>query len=283
MRNMQTGKSRRMVLFMAVTGISVFLYASCSTTPSEYRGSLSDAMDKAKDDHEGDRSVPDGTREPDNPWQEEPRKKVPGRQPAGGNGSYEEPSDTDTGYAPSTAGPTDFWVGFRGGNGLSPNNEMEPLSDGEIFAGGEASPAFEFDVFAGYKAVRAVSGSSLDESIEDSLLFLKAGFEGRFSPLPDLRFMSPYLSAGIGGFYMGWNFRNALTAGDETISSDSVTGLLMNVGVGVYPVKLDRFRLGVSLVPETCLFGPVTGEGFDNDYFDAFNSVKVMVEIAVKF
>jgi len=265
-------KTRESVFFLAALCIVAVFLSSCSTTPTEYRGSLSDAMDKSKDDHEGDRSVPDGTREP----------AYPERQPSGGNSPYDEPSDTGA-YPASTAGPSDFWLGFRGGNGLYRDNSMEPLSDGDVLAGAEASPRLEFDLYAGYKAARAVAGSSLDESIKDPLLFLKAGIEGRVSPFPDWLFMSPYLSAGMGGFYMGWNFRNALTAGDETITTDSVTGFLMHVGAGIYPVRLDRFRLGVSIVPETCLFGPVTNEGFDNDYFGSFNSVKVMVEIAVKF
>ncbi len=254
--------------------VFALLLVSCTTTPSTYRGSLSDAMDKAKDDHEGDRTVPDGTREPDYPRQDVPDRRNPRQQP-----SQPEPVPVPV----SLGEPSAIWLGFRGGNALDPDHDMEPLSDGDIFIGGDASDNLELDLYAGFKAVRPVAGSSLDESVTDSLLFLNAGFEARYSPFPEWIFMSPYLSAGMGGFYMGWNFRNALTAGSETITSDSVTGFLMHVGAGIYPVKLDRFRLGISIVPETCLFGPVTGEGFDNDYFSAFNSVKVIAEIAVKF
>jgi len=262
---------RGKVLSAATLFACFFLIVSCSTTPSRYRGSLSDAMDKAKDDHEGDRSVPDDRLKPDYPRRDAPDR----RDPVGPADSAPLPLYTE--------GPSDFWLGFRGGNGLGPDRDIEPLSDGDIFAGGEASPNFEFDLYAGFKAAQAVDGSSLDERIKDPLLFLKAGVEGRYSPFPDWLFMSPYVSAGMGGFYMGWNFRNALTAGSETITSDSVTGLLLNVGAGIYPLRLERFRLGIGIVPEVCLFGPVTGEGFDNDYFDAFSSVKVIAEIAVKF
>jgi hypothetical protein len=246
------------------------LAVSCSTEPTHYRGSLSDAMDKSRDDYEGDRSVPDIPRPTE--------QKYPGEQQVYGTTQYPEsyPSEGDS-YE-----PTEFWLGLRGGNGYYDSRDMEPLADGDIMAGGEVSSNLEVDLFAGFKVTRAVAGSALDESVKDSQLFLKAGLEGRYSPLPGWPVFSPYLSAGLGAFFMGWNFRNALSAGDDIITSDSITGLMVSVGAGMYLLRLEHFRVGISVQPEMYLFGLVTAEGFDNDYFDYYDAIKYVAEIAVK-
>jgi len=246
------------------------LSVSCSSTPAHYRGSLSDAMDKSRDDYEGDRTVPDA--------QHAPAYQQPEAYPA-----YVYYGSAEAVPMPGgPSGPSEFWIGIRGGNGYYSSRDMEPLADGDVIAGGEAAPNIELDLYAGFRVNRAVADSSLDASVKDPLLFLKAGIEGRYAPFPDLPVLSPYLSAGMGGFYMGWNFRNPLPS-DYTITSDSVGGFLMTVGAGVYLVHLDRFRIGIGIRPELYLFGMVTGEGFDNDYFDYFDAITVNGEIAFKF
>ncbi len=258
------------IALCSVALILVAIVVSCSTTPTHYRGSLSDAMDKSKDDYEGDRTVPD--------WQRAPEYAPPPQYPADDyHGSTETVSDGD-----DASGPSEFWIGFRGGNGYYDSRDMEPLADGDILAGGEVSPNLEVDLYAGFKVTRAVPGSSLDESVKDPQLFLKAGIEGRYSPLPEWPVFSPYLSAGMGTFFMGWNFRNALSSGTDIITSDSITGFMMSVGAGIYLLNLERFRIGIGVQPEMYLFGTVTTEGFDNDYFDYFDSIKIIAEIAVK-
>jgi hypothetical protein len=66
------------------------------------------------------------------------------------------------------------------------------------------------------------------------------------------------------------------------ITSDSIAGFMMSVGAGVYVVHLERFRLAIVVQPELYLFGTITGEGFDNDYFDYVDSIKIAAELAVK-
>ena len=245
-------------------------FFSCSTVPTHYRGSLSDAMDKSRDDYEGDRTVPDAQRAPAYPQ--------PERYPAYG---YYGPAETSP-EPGIPSGPSEFWIGIRGGNGYYASRDMEPLADGDIVAGGETTPNIELDLYAGFRVNKAVAGSALDASVKDPLLFLKAGVEGRYSPLPDWPVFSPYLSAGMAGFYMGWNFRNAVYSGYDTITSDSIGGVVMHVGAGIYLLRLERFRIGIAARPELYLFGMVTGEGFDNDYFDYFDSITVIAEMAVK-
>jgi|GEM_PF-3183653 len=259
------------VSFIAMAALALAsLSVSCSSTPTHYRGSLSDAMDKSRDVYEGDRTVPDEQRAPAFPQ--------PEAYPA-----YDYYGSAEAVPMPGgPTGPSEFWIGIRGGNGYYASRDMEPLADGDVIAGGEAAPNIELDLYAGFRVNRAVADSSLDASVKDPLLFLKAGIEGRYAPFPDWPVLSPYLSAGMGGFYMGWNFSNAVYSGYDTITSDSVGGFLMTVGAGVYLVHLDRFRIGIGVRPELYLFGMVTGEGFDNDYFDYFDTITVTGEIAIK-
>ncbi len=261
---------RRVFCLCMATLSFATLSVSCSSTPTRYRGSLSDAMDKSRDDYEGDRTVPDEPRAPTYPQ--------PESYPAY---DYSE-SATAAPMPDGASGPAEFWIGVRGGNGYYTSRDMEPLADGDVLAGGETAPNIELDLYAGFRVNRAVSSSSLDSSIKDPLLFLKAGIEGRYSPLPDWPVLSPYLSAGMGGFYMGWNFRTPLISGSDTITSDSIGGFLMHIGAGVYIVRLDRFRVGIGIRPELYLFGAVTGEGFDNDYFDYFDVITVNGELAIR-
>jgi hypothetical protein len=248
----------------------IALSVSCSSTPTHYRGSLSDAMDKSRDDYEGDRTVPDAQRAPAYPQ--------PEAYP-----SYDYYGSAEATSMPGgPSGPSEFWIGIRGGNGYYSSRDMEPLADGDVLGGGEVSPNLELNLYAGFRVNRAVAGSSLDASVKDPLLFLKAGIEGRYSPLPNWVTLSPYLSAGMGGFYMGWNFQNPLPSGYDTITSDSIGGLSMSVGAGIYLVRLERFRVAIGIRPELYLFGTVTGEGFDNDYFDYFDTITVTGEMAVK-
>lgn len=256
-------------LCVAVLAIAT-LSVSCSSTPTHYRGSLSDAMDKSRDDYEGDRTVPDAQRAP--------AYQQPEPYPA--NDYYRSAEAVP--MLGGASGPTEFWIGVRGGNGYYASRDMEPLADGDVLAGGEASANLEIDLYAGFRVNRAVAGSSLDASVKDPLLFLKAGIEGRYSPFPDWPLLCPYLSAGMGGFYMGWNYRNAITSGFDTITSDSIGGVVLHAGAGIYILRLERFRLGLAARPELYLFGMVTQEGFDNDYFDYFDAITLTAEIAVK-
>ncbi len=247
------------------------LLVSCTTTSNRDRGSLDDAMNKARDDAPGDRTVPDEPRYPDNGW---PRS----------DDTPDSPPDNNIVFsADMNAAPIKGWVGYRGGKALAPDQHIETSFDNDVFLNFPATRRFDFSLYAGFKTANPVKDSSLDASVKKSLVFLKAGLEVRFSPFPDFKFMSPYVFAGLGGYYMGWDFRNPVHSGTDTIESDAVGGTVLTAGAGVYLLNLENFRLGINIMPENYLFGPTTQQGFDNDYFTYFNTVKVMGEISIRF
>lgn len=256
------------------------LYTSCVSTPERSRGSLSGAMDTARDDNGADRSVPDYNRNPPPNSIPDPNERLPERP------SADSPGGNDKGSSGSVSAlsgePLRLWLGLRGANATASDHEIQTLGDCDIFIRGEVTPKVDITFYAGMKVANPVSDSDLDASAKDGLLFFKAGMEGQYMPFPDWKILSPYVFAGVGGYTMFWSFQNSLTAGGEIITGDSIGGMLLTVGAGIYPVNLDRFRIGVNVIPETYLFGPVTQEGFDNDYFTIFNTLKLSVEMSFR-
>jgi hypothetical protein len=246
--------------------LSVFLIlvlASCMTAPSDKdRGSLSDAMDKARDDYPEEREVPDEDKE--FPPEEEERQ---------------QPEEDDTGIAEQPAsfdGPVYF--GGRGGNAVYSYPYFEPYYDAELLLGYGVKHT-EVLLYGGYKAVTPKDDSEIKESIEEGVLILRGGVEGRYYPFPELQVFSPYALAQFGGLYMYWSFRNPLTAGADTIAADSVFGFMLGAGAGVNLINTDSFRLGGAFIPELFLFYSETQEGFENDVFDFYSTVRWAIEV----
>ena len=254
---------------LIVTCLAASLFAvSCSTTPERNRGSLEDAMEKARDDHEGSRRVPDRARPPD----------------------YESPPyrDTDDGEDPVSTAPSDggsdataVHFGLRGSSSVVRYGDLGSDWAADLVVSADVSHSLGAGAFVGIRSVEPVRGSSLDLSVDGNLYFLRAGIEATYLPVPELRVLCPYLTAGLGGFVMLWSFENAVIAGSERIDSDTLGGVLLFCGVGVYPYRGDRLRLSVGLIPELYLFGSVTNEGFDNDFFSPMTSVSVRAELSL--
>lgn len=269
------------LLWLSVALLSLAaMYTSCVSTPERSRGSLSDAMDTARDDNGADRSVPDNDRSSPPGSVPNPNERLPERPSANSpdgndNGSSDLTSSTST-------EPLRLWLGLRGANATAPDHEIKTLGDFDVFIRGEVTPKVDVTFYVGMKVANPVSGSDLDASVKNGLLFFKAGIEGQYMPFPGWKILSPYVFAGVGGYFMFWSFQNSLTAGGEIITGDSIGGMLLTVGAGIYPVNLDRFRIGVNVIPETYLFGSVTQEGFDNDYFSIFNTLKISVEMSFR-
>ncbi len=251
---------------------------SCETTSTRNRGSLSDAMEAARDDHEGDRDVPDERRDDGIFWHRD-RDRDRNR-----DRYRDDEAETDQGAA---VGPslefTDLTFGVRGGPSLADGSDIVTNSDGDIFVGASVGDRWVLDLYAGFKVAAPEEGSDLDASVRDPIVFLKAGAEGRFSPFPKAAYLSPYLLGGIGGYVMVWSFENPLESGGETIEDDSLGGLLLSAGVGIDLVRAKKFRAGIGLIGDSYLFGAVTSRGFTNDVFGYYNSARLVGEVAFRF
>ncbi len=254
---------------LAVAALCAFAM-SCTTSPYRNRGSLSDAMDKARDDHEGSRRVPDRARPPD--YDSPPYRGA-------GDGDYDGDNDVDSGSAGGGSGVSDVRYGIRGSTAILSYGDCGPDWSADFVVSASGEGALSGAVFVGLRSVEPKAGSDLDLSVDGNLYFLRAGVEATYLPIPEMRVFCPYLTGGLGGFLMLWEYENTIIAGSERIDSDTLGGVLLFCGVGVYPYRGERLRLSVGLTPEVYFFGSVTNEGFDNDYFSPMTSVSVRFEL----
>lgn len=259
-----------MLVFVVSVMLAVFLI-SCETAPGPRRGSLSDAMNKSKDKNTGSRDVP----EQSNPGSD--KGSVPGTYPEIPQNSGDS-SDTasSSSVTPFESGSI-IW-GTRAGSSFSSSGDMGRNFDLDLIAG-LALPKFEGLAYAGFKTVKPVDNSALDESVSGSLLFLRLGGEIRYVPFDGREYLSPYLGVGAGCFLMGWEFQNDLSGSNGKIHSDSLNGAVLSVIAGMYLVRNSKISLGIAAIPEVYLFGDLTSEGFDNDYFKPYGSVKFLGEL----
>ncbi|MDC7223989.1 MAG: hypothetical protein PQJ60_09630 [Spirochaetales bacterium] len=249
----------------------LILIAGCTTSSPRSRGSLSGAMDKARDDNEGSREVPD---EPD-PWWESDEDKEEEREDS-------SPSKEDTVV---NTDPFDgsYLVMLRFGGSLSGTPYYEEQNGLELVLGMDDETPLDLLFFAGIHYMKTDQSHDVYESIGEGALLLNIGGDIRYYPLDKMSFFSPYVGARIGGIYMSWSYENPLTAGDDTIFSDSLGGLSLGVCAGVDLFKTEHFRLGAQIMPIVYLFGGETTQGFYNDYFGAQGMIRVNLEGGLRF
>lgn len=246
------------------------LSVSCVTGSYRDRGSLSDAMDKARDDNEGSSSVPDRPRYP-----ERDRDRYPERD----RDRWVEEDRAASASSSPELNLSSFNYGVRGSTSFMASGDQgsDWACDLVLLAG--LSESMDLDLFLGLKTVTPKTGSDIDLSVDGNLYFFRVGGDVSFYPLPERRFLSPFVTVGLGGFIMAWSFENALYSKSETIKSDSLGGAFLQCGAGLYLYRGERLRLSVGANPEVYFFGTMTTEGFNNDYFSPMGSVNARVEL----
>lgn len=256
---------------------------SCASSPERSRGSLSDAMDKARDDNEGSRGVPDSPSRDDDPWGDDSRDSSRDRGHGRNDDSGGGYGDSGSADAPITLGDgtEGLCFGVRGAWDLASSEPWAAPLDLDLLLGVSGDEG-EVVGYAGLRVVDPAETSAFAASIDDSAGILRAGVEFRWFPLPSLEYLSPHIELGLGGFTMMWTYRNALTAGDETIAGDSLGGLHVSAGAGISLARWSRAEFGVRLVTEAYLFGDTTGEGFVNDFFSPLGVVKIAGEVMLR-
>lgn len=252
----------RMYKLVLVSTVLIFL-VSCTTSSPYNRGPLSEGMDKSRDDYEGEREV-------ESEYDGEDAK------------SHSRDQDDSAGTAESGVVLTDegFYLGARGGNSWYGAPYFDSLFDTELLLGTRENTT-EFLLFGGIKAVEAKPESDIADSVDGGVVFFRGGLEVRYYPISQLRFFSPYILGQIGGLYMYWSFKNPISAGTDTIFNDAVGGLILATGAGIHLIDTEAFRLGCAVIPEVHLFTSETHQGFQNDVFDAYGTLRWAIEAGI--
>lgn len=276
-------------VFVAL-GLALIL-VSCASTPTQSRGSLSDAMGKARDDSE-DRSVPEKPKETRPPATNRPpvnnHPSSNNRPPANQNPPHnDDPSsvEDDASYEQEPIIDFDGFFGFRYGYSPLVSKDIAYIHDSKIVLGGTLSPHLDLVLDVGFVLLSPNSDSTLAESLsKDSfaLTSLCAGFEFRYTIYPQLTLFSPWVGCGIDALIMTWHYRNALVAGSETISTDSLRGASLRPSLGFTIFESPSFAFLLYAQAEAYLFNEITQKGFDNDVFPEITNLQFGAEVHFK-
>ena len=262
-----------------VLGIT-FMSVSCTTGSDRNRGSLSDAMDKSRDDYKEERVVPD---EEDDSWffdDQDGRESPPEAPDSSEGGEVEQAGEAKSALSEE---PLELFLLFRGGSSLTGGLHFENPLDLEILLGTSRDTLLGYYLFGGLKTLRVRRDDSLYESIKSRPFILQGGLELRYYPVKTWIYFLPYLTGSMSGFVMFWNYQNALTAGSDTFKSDSLSGLGLDLGVGIDLIQTDTFQAGIQLLPQAFLFGEETSQGFNNDIFNTYGNIRITAEAGMIF
>lgn len=137
-------------------------------------------------------------------------------------------------------------------------------------------------LYVGWGDVEFNSGSFPDRAITETWM-LDLGLIGRHYFTPPKTFLSPYLTGGIYGQLLSWDYRSPLNYNGEIIQSDSILGGGGFVGLGLSVARKEHLgifceaRLGVHL------YDTATMQGFYNDMMDAYAYFSLRAGVCIKF
>ena len=130
--------------------------------------------------------------------------------------------------------------------------------------------------------VKLQPGSLPDRAVDNVWMF-EAGLEYRRYLTPAHVFISPYLSVGLAGQLLSWDYRNPVYVDGGSIQSDSLAGAGGYAGFGVAFKRNSHLSFfgeadfgGTAFVSETT-------EGFDNDVFSNYGYFMVRAGLSLKF
>ena len=249
----------------------LFLQGCCSSFLSGgHRGSLSDAMEKASDDYEGDREV-----ETEDDWAEDEHEFETVV-------SEDVTSSSLTGQTSASQADSLNRIHGRvftisGGPGLLSGEDYYGYHHVNLGFGICSKEHHIAQLYIGYMSVPVSTTGALHRSLDNGVLLLQAGGEIKYFMTPQYTFMGQYFIGGLAFHYMLWTYKNTIYADGESINSDSVTGFELYAGAGVNLMQTRYFQMGGECLPGVILWNNETSRGFKNDVFGTFWHVKFRI------
>ena len=235
------------------------------------RGSLADAMEKASDEHTGDRTVPEA------------------------NTQYVPPRPDEIHHAPATAyhEKSTPWEELYDCLGLQFTSGS--LKGGDYYGmwgpGGSVGLAYfktkrplRISAYAQYLNAPVQTTSGLHHSVRGGIGLLEWGVAVDVFTTPYYTFMGHYLTFGLGFPTMNWELRNTLTdASGDAIKYDDLDGVNGFIGMGWNPMQLEHFEVGFEARMGAIGWVRTTREGFHNDFFPTFKYVQIVSSVKYKW
>jgi hypothetical protein len=264
--------------------LSVLLLTTCMAFGCAVTGQrrsrharLSEAMEKASDNHSGDRRIETATRRP-----YEPR---PHRIDAPHRLHDRETLETASPAAPlpSPGKEKEPWlIGLSAGYGVIRGDDIYQLNQVDLSVGGYLDEHQRLEGFVGIGYPLIDETADLNSSIDD-IWFVNLGGCYKYFTTPRHTFLGHYFIVGLAFTQLYWSYENAIQLDDETIRNDSLQGLELFAGMGLNLAQTERFQLGLEALPSMTLWESQTDKGFDNDVFGNFYTVKVRLTASLLF
>ena len=269
----KNGMAKLGILFLVFI---LIVFVGCSTGRSHSRGSLSNVMDKASDDYEGEREVETEWEKPK--WQHHHDNDDVEISADILDDEAQPDSYSDTG-GQSFDGP--WYFGISGSYGLVENDDFNRMKKIGIILG-QADSKMVFEGFVGGEWASVKALSETDQSIESNIVIFNAALNIKYFPSGSYTSnnVEPYLLLGLGYRYMYWDYENDVyTSGGEKITFDTLDGYDLHAGVGINIPASDKIKMGLELIPSVTLWGDLTHKGFTNDVFKPFYDVRMRMLI----
>jgi hypothetical protein len=278
-------------LFLILLFMIVFLIQSCSGTSKNRRGKLSDAVEKASDDHDDNREV---KTEPDpNEDEDEDYEDLYYIEESVEPSHYVENDSLTNEKLAKESGRNPWWLLVSGGTGFLESTEFYGLNHFNLGVGGYNQSGHHFlNLSAGFGWSPVQETSILNASLDGGINLLNIGLGYKYFVTSSHTLMGFYLSFGIHYNYMFWSYKNSIEAmaydeygneiGMETISSDGLPGFEFYFGIGLNIIQSEGIQLGIEGSPGLILWLPETSEGFDNDVFGTFYYIKLKVVLSFR-
>ena len=261
--------------------LTLTFFFSCSSLGSvKKRGKLSDAMKAASDENKGSREVEPSddscifsSSDNEGDLSEITIRKQPKKVKTV---TYKEIT-RQNGFKRSL-----FSLSF--GHGGFASNNYTDLSNFEAHFGfGSESMTKKYSEYYLFMGFHNYSVGSLNEhasSYKNPFLFT-AGIKYKAYLTPQHTFMGLSFQAGLVYGFQYWEYKNPIYSLGDRISSDSVSGIGLNLGLGFNVIQIDRLTVGADVSWTGFGFSNETNQGFENDTFSTLGFTKYMLTFSV--
>ena len=137
-------------------------------------------------------------------------------------------------------------------------------------------------LFVAGDIVKLQPGSLPDRAVNNAWM-LESGVGYRYYFTPAHTLLSPYVSANAAYQLLNWDYRNAVIANGDTITSDSLDAVGAYVGLGLAIKRNSHLSVFGEAVFGGTVFVGKTYQGFHNDVFSDFGYFTVRAGLSLKF
>ena len=260
----------------------------CATSGGKRRGSLREGVEKASDDHDGDRRVHtsydwDNDDEDDddtgfffNDDDDDDDDDI----------SYNRGDDEEVTFFDKDVKDKSSYFELKAGTGLLANKHFYAINGVTAERGWKISDDTKFGFFLGVEHAPVKQTDEFNSSLRDGTTIGSFGFSYKHLTSPHYTLLGNYLSFGMSMDIMGWSYKNPLTAWDdygneELIYNDMLKGYEIFVGTGLNLFNPNKVKLGTEVSAGIIFWDWRTLEGFDNDLFNPFLYVKFRVLLGI--